>query len=53
VSQFQARQAQLSLFPERNPASTRDLDRIVDAITAKYGQQALVRGAVLDLKDKK
>lgn len=53
VSQFQPRQTQLSLFPEQNPAATRNLDRAVDAITEKYGQQALVRGAILDLKKNK
>ncbi|MDZ7760207.1 MAG: DNA polymerase IV [Desulfovermiculus sp.] len=52
VSQFERRQAQLSLFLEHNNESDRNLDRAADLITSKYGPQALVRGAVLDLKKK-
>jgi DNA polymerase-4 len=50
VSQFQARQSQLSLFPEQNSPRDRNLDQAVDTITAKFGNRALVRGAVLSLQ---
>ena len=52
VSQFERPQAQLSLFPEQNKATEGKLDRAADVITSKYGPQALVRGAVLDLSKK-
>ena len=52
VSQFEHRQAQLSLFPEHNANRNRKLDRAADLITAKYGSRALVRGAALDPEKK-
>jgi DNA polymerase-4 len=52
VSQFEHRQAQLSLFPEHNANRNRKLDRAADLITAKYGPRALVRGAALDPEKK-
>ena len=50
VSHFQTQQTQLSLFPEQNSTQARNLDQAVDAITAKYGDRALTRGAVLNLQ---
>jgi len=50
VSHFQNRQSQLSLFPEMDSLQDQRLDQAMDAITAKFGDRALVRGDVLTLQ---